>query len=64
MDEVHTAMVFDRVAVKPDELGGSERPSPRNKAKWKTAEGDWQLLAPSLMIAAIKEARVLSERFR
>ena len=24
MDEVHTAMVFDRVAVKPDELGGSE----------------------------------------
>lgn len=24
MDEAHTAMVFDRVAVKPDELGGSE----------------------------------------
>lgn len=24
MDEVHTAMVFDRVAVKPDELGGSQ----------------------------------------
>ena len=24
MDEVHTAMVFDRAAVKPDELGGSE----------------------------------------
>lgn len=24
MDEVHTAMVFDRVAVKPDEFGGSE----------------------------------------
>lgn len=24
MDEVHTAMAFDRVAVKPDELGGSE----------------------------------------
>lgn len=24
MDEVHTAMVFDRVAVKPSELGGSE----------------------------------------
>lgn len=24
MDEVHTAMVFDHVAVKPDELGGSE----------------------------------------
>ena len=24
MDEVHTAMVFGRVAVKPDELGGSE----------------------------------------
>lgn len=28
MDEVHTAMVFDRVAVKPDELGGSEPPVP------------------------------------
>lgn len=64
MDEVHTAMVFDRVAVKPDELGGSERPSPRNKAKWKAAEGDWQLLTPSPMITAIKKARVLSERFR
>ncbi len=24
MDEAHTAMVFDRVAVKPDELGGSQ----------------------------------------
>lgn len=24
MDEVHTAMVFDRVAVKPDEFGGSD----------------------------------------
>ncbi len=24
MDEVHTAMVFDRVAVKPDEIGGSQ----------------------------------------
>lgn len=24
MDEMHTAMVFDRVAVKPDEFGGSE----------------------------------------
>ena len=24
MDEVHTAMVFDRVAVKPDEFGGSQ----------------------------------------
>lgn len=24
MDEVHTAMVFDRVAVKPDEIGGSD----------------------------------------
>ena len=23
-DEVHTAMVFDRVAVKPDEFGGSD----------------------------------------
>lgn len=41
-----------------------ERPSPRNKAKWKTAEGDWQLLTLSPMIAAIKEARVLDERLR
>ncbi|MEG1435407.1 MAG: FAD-dependent oxidoreductase [Gordonibacter sp.] len=24
MDEIHTAMVFDRVAVKPDEFGGSQ----------------------------------------
>ena len=24
MDEVHTAMVFDRVAVKPDEFGGAQ----------------------------------------